>query len=404
MPYFQPIVALDSRQVMGYEALGRLATSEGVRSLGPFFEDRTVSMADHIRVDRRLREQALKTFAGGKGTALAPAPDGTKLFLNLKPSWIFETYARTGDLPTLRLMDKHGVDPGRVVIEITEEAFTEPMEQLRPVVDVYRRAGCLIAIDDVGSGFSNLDRIARLQPHVLKIDIHMLRESGKHTGYYGVLRSFSTLADQIGASLLVEGVETELELQRAIEIGARYAQGFLFAPAEPVFHPPLGFSSLIGRGLELRRLRMLEAGRHWRAKACRLRTAVDRARREGEAASGGAVEDAFIEQLLPDLDDSCIRVYLCGEDGIQLSANYRREAGDVWSRETSYRGFNWSWRPYFIPAFVRLEAGPGAIVSSDYTDLDSTRRIRTVCIPVPGYGLLFADMTEARETEEETGA
>ena len=209
IPHYQPIIALDTRRIMGYEALGRIRTSQGVRSLGPFFGDKTVPMSEQIRVDRLLREQALMKFAGDSYRS-----EQGKLFINLKPSWIYQTFIETGELPTLRLLDKYHIDPRNVVIEITEESFLGPMEQLRSVVDVYREQGCLIAIDDVGSGFSNMDRIAQIQPHILKIDIHMLQKSERHSGYYGVLRSFSALAEQIGASLLVEGVETEQDLGR----------------------------------------------------------------------------------------------------------------------------------------------------------------------------------------------
>ena len=118
-------------------------------------------MMEQIRVDRQLRELAFAKFSGS-------APDQGMLFINLKPSWIFHTYATTGELPTLRLLDIYGIDPRRVVIEITEESFQEPMEQLRAVVDLYRNEGCLIAIDDVGSGCSNMDRIAQIQPQILE--------------------------------------------------------------------------------------------------------------------------------------------------------------------------------------------------------------------------------------------
>ncbi len=158
IPHYQPIIALDTRRIMGYEALGRIRTSQGVRSLGPFFGDKTVPMSEQIRVDRLLREQALMKFAGDSYRS-----EQGKLFINLKPSWIYQTFIETGELPTLRLLDKYHIDPRNVVIEITEESFLGPMEQLRSVVDVYREQGCLIAIDDVGSGFSNMDRIAQIR-------------------------------------------------------------------------------------------------------------------------------------------------------------------------------------------------------------------------------------------------
>lgn len=386
IPHYQPIIALDTRRIMGYEALGRIRTSQGVRSLGPFFGDKTVPMSEQIRVDRLLREQALIQFAGDNYTS-----EQGKLFINLKPSWIYQTYIETGELPTLRLLDKYRIDPRSVVIEITEESFLEPMEQLRSVVDVYREQGCLIAIDDVGSGFSNMDRIAQIEPHILKIDIHMLQKSERHSGYYAVLRSFSALAEQIGASLLVEGVETEQDLGRAIEIGARYVQGYLFAPAEPKFRSASYFASLIEAGLEKCRSHIIQVERSWNAEAEKLRSIVDAAWQDDYSDSDlSKSSNDFIEQLLPILEPSCIRVYMCCEDGIQHSANYRRDDGVVWRRENSFRGHNWSWRPYFIPISVEKRA----MVSRTYTDLDSFDRIRTISVPVGKSGILFLDMID----------
>ncbi|WP_258171064.1 EAL domain-containing protein [Paenibacillus sp. R14(2021)] len=385
VPYYQPILALDTRRIMGYEALGRMRTSQGVRSVGPFFADKTVPMHEQIRVDRHLREMAFAKFSGSD-------PASGMLFINLKPSWIFQTYAMTGELPTLQLMDKYNIDPRRIVIEITEESFLEPMEQLRAVVDLYRNQGCLIAIDDVGSGFSNMDRIAQIQPHILKIDIHMLQRSERHSGYYGVMRSFSMLADQIGASLLVEGVETEQDLQRAIEIGARYVQGYLFAPAEAEFRPPGSFASLIESGLDQRRMRMQQVERHWSAEAAKFTEAVEAA---WEEADGGVCGDHFIERLLPDLmESSCIRVYMCSADGIQLSSNYQQRSQGEWLRQPEFRGHNWSWRPYFIPISTQLVDRTRAIVSQTYTDLDSFDRIRTVSVSVGERYILFLDVAE----------
>ncbi|SDX54881.1 EAL domain, c-di-GMP-specific phosphodiesterase class I (or its enzymatically inactive variant) [Paenibacillus sp. CF384] len=389
VPYYQPILALDTRRIMGYEALGRIRSGEGVRSVGPFFADKTVPMAEQIRVDRNLREQALAKFA-------ACDPEYGKLFINLKPSWIYQTYVATGELPTLQLLDKYKIDPRRVVIEITEESFLGPMEQLRAVVDLYRDYGCLIAIDDVGSGFSSIDRIAQIQPHILKIDIHMLQRSECHSGYYGVMRSFSTLADQIGASLLVEGVETEQDLQRAIEIGARYVQGYLFSPAVANFRPALSFAGLLEAGLDRRRARMLHVERHWSAEAERVQLAVDQVW-EAFANRGCAAGDDFIEALLDGLllaDSPCIRLYLCNKDGIQMSANYQRVSDGTWDREPQYQGHNWSWRPYFIPLSAQFTDRPQAMVSQTYTDLDSFDRIRTISVPVGSSCILFLDAAE----------
>ncbi|MFC4778922.1 EAL domain-containing protein [Paenibacillus sp. GCM10023252] len=388
--YYQPILAMDTRRIIGYEVLGRACKGEEARSLGPFFSDESVPDLDHIYVDRLLREQALSKVGGMDSPPL--------LFINLKPSWIHQQYQQSGQLYTLSLLHKYGVDPRRVVIEITEESFRGQMEELREVVDLYRQQGCLIAIDDYGSGFSNTDRIAQIQPNLLKIDIHMVKKSANHDGYLGVLRSLSALAEQIGASLLVEGVESREDLVRSIEIGARYVQGFLFAKAEPHFREADDFEAMIQSELELQLERQLSREHYWQGQAEGLALSVEELSSEPSAEAGG---DERLLQLLPLLSEGCVRVYLCREDGIQTSANWSRGTADEsWRLEESCRGSNWSWRPYFVPNMVQLTDGRRAIVSRAYNDLDTGAWIRTISVPA-GQGLvLFADMRDAAAGSE----
>jgi EAL domain-containing protein (putative c-di-GMP-specific phosphodiesterase class I) len=101
----------------------------------------------------------------------ADRKDGGLLFLNLKPSWIYRLWKEQGYLYTLSLLDRHGVEPENIVIEITEEEFGGNLYELAEIVEQYRLRGCKIAIDDVGSGFSNFDRIAVIRPKILKLDL-----------------------------------------------------------------------------------------------------------------------------------------------------------------------------------------------------------------------------------------
>jgi EAL domain-containing protein (putative c-di-GMP-specific phosphodiesterase class I) len=111
--YYQPIIALETRSIVGYEALGRQFVDGTIRSLGPFFSDSSIPVEEHVRVDRLLREQAI-----AKMSKLADPPT---LFINLKPSWIFQHYTSTGVLHTLQLLEKYGRPPSKLCIEITEE-------------------------------------------------------------------------------------------------------------------------------------------------------------------------------------------------------------------------------------------------------------------------------------------
>ncbi|MDQ6422226.1 EAL domain-containing protein [Paenibacillus sp. LHD-117] len=377
--FYQPIIALDTRRIEGYEVLGRAVGKESLRSLGPFFGDGSIPMEDHLLVDRLLREQAIAKHALVRNPPL--------LFLNLKPAWIYQQ-GQTGELFTLDLLSRYNADPSRIVIEITEESFQGSMDVLRSVIDRYRSQGCLIAIDDVGSGFSSADRIAQIQPNLLKIDMHMVKRSATHNGYYGVLRSFSELAEQIGASLLFEGVETTEDLERAIRSGARYVQGYLFARAGADFLEASSFAPVIENELDRHLKRFAMTERRWQQQAERLAEQLQAIVRDAETPEAA---DEWLESLLPNLGPECSKVYICNEEGIQLSANFGRAENGGWQREEEYRHANWSWRPYFVPNLVQLNDSRRAIVSRSYTDLDSRAWIRTISVLVRPGLILFAD-------------
>ncbi|MHA7967783.1 EAL domain-containing protein [Paenibacillus sp. CAU 1782] len=379
-PHYQPIIAMDTRCIAGYEVLGRMVDSGVVRSLGPFFADDSISMEEHLIVDRYIREAAVRRISKEENPPL--------LFLNFKPEWLYHDGA-SEELQTLAMLEEYGLAPDRVVIEITEESFNGPMEILRSVIDRYRASGCQVAIDDVGSGFSSMDRIAQIQPNLLKIDMHMVKKSGTHNGYFGVLRSFSELAEQIGASLLFEGVETKEDLERAIQAGARYVQGFLFAKAERELLKPEAFAPFVEAELASNLKRHAIKERHWHDHAEKIADQLlDIVGRDDIAAD----TDEWLERLLPSLDESCMRVYICNGEGIQLSANFRRDqGGGGWMREEQFRNVNWSWRPYYIPNLVQLSHQRRSIVSRAYTDLDTREWIRTISVLVRDWVILFVD-------------
>jgi FOG: EAL domain len=397
--FYQPILALDTRRIIGYEVLGRQLDGDSVRSLGPFFTDSRVPVSEQIRVDRLLRELAVSKL----GSADAPI----SLFLNLKPSWIYRHYKQTGELHTLQILDRHGIDPSRICIEITEEEFRGSFFELNEIIDIYRKHGCRIAIDDVGSDFSSYDRIAQIQPHLLKVDIHLMKRSANHDGYLGVLRSFSTLAEQVGASLLVEGVETRQDLQRAIQIGARYVQGYLFSPAEPEFRSAGEFSPLLEEELGRHRQLLHRTEQYWtdrgrelyRSMGARsIGSELEEAERSGRVGVANGPEsdaaDRILEKWLPHLDASCLRVYLCLDNGTQLSSNHVRGKDGSWHCEPETRGSDWSWRPYFIPHLSQTEGRAESKLSPKYADLSTRTWIRTLSIPVGRRLVLFLDLAE----------
>ncbi|OPH53283.1 hypothetical protein BC351_05235 [Paenibacillus ferrarius] len=378
-PFFQPILSLQSQEIIGYETLGRRVRQGHVESLGPFFKDPDISEEDHLSIDRYLRELAIER--------ITTVEDESALFINLKPSWIYQTYKRTGMLPTIELLRKYRINPARIVIEVTEEEFAGKLQELTRIVEIYREFGCTIAIDDVGSGFSNFDRIASLQPKILKIDLNILKKSVIHAGYKALMQSFSILAAQMGASLLVEGVETKQELHSALQVGARYVQGYLFSKAEPELQKKDAFKAMLKEEMNI--FGQSEFQRY--SRILTIHQSLDALLRGSVRISTPEDADSMIENMLNSVSDNCMRIYICLGDGYQISSNYSRK-DEAWSKDDSYRGANWTWRPYFISNILMMNLQDQGILSQAYTDLDTSHQIQTYsCALGDGY-YLFLDL------------
>lgn len=379
-PFFQPIVSLQSLSIVGYESLGRSIKAGQVTSLGPFFHNKGIPQEKQREIDRIIRNRAIIQMAG--------LNSDTKLFININPSWVYQQYKETGFLPTLKMIERQGLDPSRVVIEITEAGFLGELDELSDIINAYRLAGCTLAIDDIGSGFSNYDRVASLRPQILKVDMRLLKKGIAHGGYHAVLKSFSILASQIGASLLVEGVETREDLAYALKVGARYVQGFLFSPAQPQFQPAYTYEELLRDCIDSFTHDELNRQR-------KLYTVMDQFNQlivSDAEISNGTEADAFICSLLDHVPDNVVCIYICREEGFQISSNYIRDESGSWRSDARARGANWIWRPYFITTVLQTKYGNQGCLSQEYIDLESSSSMQTYSAHIGDSHYLFLDL------------
>ncbi|MGE8408889.1 MAG: EAL domain-containing protein [Pseudomonas sp.] len=348
---FQPFIDTATGRIAGVEALGRLRNDAGqLRSVGPLFNDPRIPSSKLLQLDRTLREQALKQFR--------QAPEDWFLSLNISPRWVSELQPGQ-PLPSLMQLEQQGIDPQRVVFEITE--LGGDRERLSMVVRHYREAGARIAIDDFGAGYSQLDRVLSLQPDILKLDMRLFQAAARGGPSSEVVKALAQMAEKTGCWIIAEGVETEAELNFALECGARYLQGFLFAGAEPGFFPAQAFA---GRFAQLReqyvqgklaeRARLMQRRQHL----------VELMPQLQHWAQANAPITA-----LPDLKDYpwLLRFFLCDPHGTQLTPNLEwRQQG--WHVDSSYLGHNWSWRPYFYHLLAEGWGERRLILSSTYRD------------------------------------
>ncbi|MGS0541378.1 EAL domain-containing protein [Pseudomonas sp. Y5-11] len=353
---FQPFIDTATGRIAGVEALGRLRQSDGqLVSVGPFFADPRTPAIALRRLDRQIRDNAL--------SRLHEAPSEWFLSLNMSPRWISRLRAEQ-PLPSLKQMLRHDVDPQRIVFEITELGGNS--QRLAEVVARYRDAGARIAIDDFGAGYSQLDRVLALQPDILKLDMRLFQAAALGGPSSDVVKALAQMAEKTGCWIIAEGVETEAQLNFALECGSRYVQGFLFARAQEALYPTDAF---VQRFAELRqryvRQKLAERGRlmQMRQQLSEL-MAILQAWAQAHAPLSALPQLEAFPWLL--------RFYQCDRHGTQLTPNLEwRNNG--WVADNRYLGHNWSWRPYFYHLLAEGWEERRLTLSSTYRDATSNQ-------------------------------
>ncbi|WP_334110192.1 EAL domain-containing protein [Thermodesulfitimonas autotrophica] len=276
-------------------------------------------------------------------------------------------------------MAAYGIDPRRVVIEVTEESCRQTLAAEKTLV-VFREAGCHIAIDDAGTAYSNLDRISLLAPEIIKLDCRPF-----HSSPYGreVVVSLGRLAERLGALLLVECVEDEEWLKFGLKAGATYAQGFLFAPAQPTLLPPEKFVPVVKD----------VARRLYYEEKDALTSELVLWRRLVALLEEVMTEPPFaIDRLLLLLPPVVFRLYLCTPSGEQVSPNFTRNKDGFWREEPGFIGHNWAWRPYFRELYKQFLSGSPWAVSEPYRDRHTREAVRTFIYRLPEGLFLLVDL------------
>lgn len=346
---FQPFIDTATGRIAGVEALGRVRQNDGqLKSVGPLFADPRIPAAALRRLDRIIRDNAL--------SRIHQAPDDWFLSLNISPRWI-SRLRPDQPLPSLKQLHKNGVAPSRIVFEITE--LDGNSERLAEVVSRYREAGARIAIDDFGAGYSQLDRVLALQPDILKLDMRLFQAAAKGGPSSDIVKALAQMAEKTGCWIIAEGVETEAELHFALECGARYVQGFLFAQGEQAFFSPDAFVNQFGQLRDCYVHKKLAE----RAKVMDLRQQL------AELMVILQRWDQRSLDQLPRLHDYpwLLRFYQCDRHGTQLTPNLEWRNG-AWHSDPAYINHNWSWRPYFYHLLAEGWHERRLILSNTYRD------------------------------------
>lgn len=230
--YFQPIQNIATGQTAGFEALLRLNhPDKGLLSPAAI-----ISLAEENGTIHRIGNVILdQSVANLARLSRLPGMAQTYVAVNFSPLQ-FEP-----GLPTriAGLLHRHGILPGRLVIEITEAVIMKDDPQIRAILTAIHQLGCRIALDDFGTGYSSLSYLSRFPVDIVKIDQSFTRSICDDTVEIRqrnrmLVEGIAAISHKMNCVVIAEGVETEEQKLLLADMGADHGQGYFFARPQPV--------------------------------------------------------------------------------------------------------------------------------------------------------------------------
>jgi EAL domain-containing protein (putative c-di-GMP-specific phosphodiesterase class I) len=391
--HFQPILSFKNHSVIGYEGLVRGLNPGGSGVIPPlvlFEAARKEGMS--INLDRLCRNVVLEGYE-----RIQREKEGSLLFLNFESSLLNTVIPGNGYL--LEQVTGRGINPSNIVIEIIESRV-DNIANLIAFVDFYRRHGFLIALDDVGSGYSNFDRITAIRPDILKIDRSILEDLEKDYYKQEVFKSLGSLARKTGTLVLAEGVETQEEALCAMDLNADLAQGYFFARPQPydtrIDENAYDVISQTKEHFRRRKIRKIGAAR----KQHQLYDNVMRYIVEKLSGNAHRSFDGLLEEIIDEF--SYIEaLYILNNSGTQCTDTVL--SGNTVSRnkifQSAKRGDDLSLKEYF---YLLVDSGLPKYTTDSYISFATGNLCRTITTTFIGFDnqryVLCIDISEASST------
>ena len=217
---FQPIYSLNTKKIIGLEALSRGDYKGEIVS--PYFLFNYAEQNGNVlSVDRICREKAMRAFAAERSESM--------LFINFETSVLNNVTPGNGEIMKTA-MENH-ISPENIVIELNESHVKDSYD-LMMFVNYYRSKGFLIALDNVNAGLETMNRVMLVNPDIIKIDRSIISNIESNSYNQEVFKSIINTAKQIGAMTVAESVETVDEVITCMLMGVDYFQGFYFSRPE----------------------------------------------------------------------------------------------------------------------------------------------------------------------------
>jgi c-di-GMP-specific phosphodiesterase len=226
VPFFQPVVRLDTGAIAGFEALARWRhPRRGVMTPEEFLP-LCEEMGLLVELGTHMMAAAARQLSAWRADHRAAGE--ISVSVNLSTGEIHRD-----DLVSdvAALLKETGLPRGMLKLEITESDIMREPEAAAAILHRLRDAGAGLALDDFGTGFSSLQYLTRLPFDTLKIDRYFVRTMATNEGSDKIVRSVINLGRDLALEVVAEGVENALMARRLLELGCHYGQGYGYAPA-----------------------------------------------------------------------------------------------------------------------------------------------------------------------------
>jgi EAL domain-containing protein (putative c-di-GMP-specific phosphodiesterase class I) len=227
--YYQPQVNLETRQIVGAEALIRWKHPKK----GTILPSEFISLAEDINLITPIGEWVLEAACKQLQAWRNQNMPEIHLAVNISPRHFMQ-----GDLlkKVKSLVKKYGIKPNCLGIEVTENLMLKDIDQVIETLNGLKRLGISIALDDFGSGFSSLNYLKQLPIDTLKIDQSFIKNLFTNKDDVSIVQAVVILGHKMGMTIIAEGIETHEQYLFLKENNCNVGQGFYFDKPIPAFH------------------------------------------------------------------------------------------------------------------------------------------------------------------------
>ncbi|WP_249872066.1 EAL domain-containing protein [Oceanobacillus saliphilus] len=380
VPYYKPVISADSQMVAGYEVIAYFQEQDGsLQNMDWFFDDTSIPDDFRLEVNNHIQQKAINKLMN------------SEQHINLM--FYYDADLLTRDkgealLSILHSNQENGLDLHRIIIEIKDTYVTEEVDTLNNLLKYLKTLGIQISLHAEQPNGS-LNRLATVKPNIVKVDAGFLKDDLLPHLYRDVYHSLSMLSRKIGAALLFKGISSYNQLSYAWRNGGQFYQGRYLK------EPQLDFVA-IDSCQEIITTNFRQFVSFERRKVKAQLALMDQLHLQFKTKLSTVKSETPYDETILAVGNACsdfaFRVYICNEEGIQLSSNAEKNEQGHWELLHEGRNKNWSWRPYFFENIMRMNVEKKGLLSDLYTDIEKGELIRTYSYPISEQLYVFLDI------------